>query len=204
MPTVSVIVPTYNCAAYVGQALKSVLAQDYTDLEVVVVDDGSTDATPEIVRSLPGPIEYVRQDHRGPGAARNLGITRARGELLAFLDADDLWLPHKLRLQIEALERDPACGVVCTDSTDIDADGRLLVASKFQEIGLDYSRANGWVFEYELLKPFILPSSAVVRRRVADDLGGFDESLPLAQTTDFFVRASYRWPVRCLPDPLHV
>jgi glycosyltransferase involved in cell wall biosynthesis len=202
VPLVSVIVPTYNCARFLGQAIESVLAQDYSDLEVVVVDDGSTDGTEELVRRFPPRVRYFRQDNRGPGAARNLGLARAEGELLAFLDSDDLWMPSKLSRQVEVLERDAECGVVCSDARVIDAEGGLLEASNFQRNGFDLSRTNGWVFEYELIQPFILPSSAIIRRKVATELGGFDESLALAQTTDFFVRASYRYRVRCLPEQL--
>ena len=102
---ISVVIPVFNGAAYVGQAIESVLDQTLAPTEVVVVDDGSSDSTAEVVHRYP--VLYRRQTNQGPGAARNLGIRESRGELLAFLDADDLWLPEKLRLQKAALDENP-------------------------------------------------------------------------------------------------
>jgi glycosyltransferase involved in cell wall biosynthesis len=109
-PTVSVIVPVYNAERYLGEALESVLAQTYSDYEVIVVNDGSTDGSEQVALGFGDRIRYIRQENAGPGAARNRGIELARGELIAFLDADDLWLPGKLAAQVEFMETHP--GVV--------------------------------------------------------------------------------------------
>ena len=111
-PLVSVVIPVYNGARFLGEALASVFAQDFRPLEVIVVDDGSTDATAAVAAGF-AEATYLRQDNAGVAAARNAGIARARGELVALLDGDDVWLPEKLRLQIDHLRAHPALGMVC-------------------------------------------------------------------------------------------
>jgi len=112
---VSVIIPAYNGAAFLPEAIDSVLAQDYEPLEILVVDDGSTDDTHDVLRPYAPRIRYFYQENRGPSAARNLGIERARGDLIAFLDADDRWLPGKLAAQVAALGTQSAAALVHTD-----------------------------------------------------------------------------------------
>jgi glycosyltransferase involved in cell wall biosynthesis len=109
---ISVVIPVFNGAAYIGQAIESVLGQTLPPREVIVVDDGSTDETADAVRKYQPRVVYRRQPNQGPGAARNLGIRESKGELLAFLDSDDLWLPPKLRLQKDALDQDPLLDLV--------------------------------------------------------------------------------------------
>src|SRR5215831_13288100 len=111
-PLVSAVIPTYNYARYVTGAVESVLAQSFDDLEIVVVDDGSTDETADTLRPFLDRIRYIRQGHRGLAAARNTGIRVARGPYVAFLDSDDLWLPEKVSVQIARLNGDPAVGLV--------------------------------------------------------------------------------------------
>lgn len=110
--TISVIIPAWNAERYLDEALDSALAQTPRPTEILVIDDGSTDGTAEVAGRRGPPIRCVRQEHRGPAAARNAGIREARGELIAFLDADDVWLPAKLGRQLEVLSRRPALGVV--------------------------------------------------------------------------------------------
>src|SRR6059058_153404 len=114
---VSVVIPTFNSADYLAQAIQSVLAQTYQDFEIIVVDDASTDTTEEAVRPYAKRICYVRQEPGGPSMARNRGILQARGELIAFLDADDLWRPTKLARQVEYLKCHPEACLVYTDFT---------------------------------------------------------------------------------------
>ncbi len=111
---ISVIITAFNSAAYIGQAIESVLAQTLPADEVLVIDDGSSDSTGEVVRRYQPGVSYRWQENQGPGSARNLGIRESTGDLLAFLDADDLWLPDKLRLQNAAMEEDPALDLVFT------------------------------------------------------------------------------------------
>jgi glycosyltransferase involved in cell wall biosynthesis len=108
MNTVSVVIPAFNSAKYIGEAIQSVLEQTLVSFEVLVVDDGSTDDTAEVVQRYP--VQYFRQENAGPSAARNTGMTKAKGEFVAFLDSDDLWLPQKLAVQLEAFKRHPDAG----------------------------------------------------------------------------------------------
>ena len=113
MPTISVVIPTYNCSRYIKQALLSALAQTHADIEVRVVDDGSTDDTAQVVHScVDHRLHYLRQTRAGRSAARNAGIDASKGAYVAFLDADDWWSPNKLRRQLDVFERNPALGGV--------------------------------------------------------------------------------------------
>lgn len=175
-PLVSVIVPAYNAQRYVAQAVESALAQTHANLEVIVIDDGSRDATAAIVERLAAAntrIRLVRQPNAGVAAARNAAIALARGELVAPLDADDVWLPHKLERQVARLrEAGPDFGVVYGWSAAIDAEGRLL------EEGYTYSDREGDVLWALIASNFIGNASVPLVRR--DDLravGGYDARL---------------------------
>src|SRR5436190_9018266 len=125
MKTVSVVIPTYNYARYLGAAIDSALQQTHAPLEVIVVDDGSTDDTPRLLDGYGDRIRVIRQKNSGVAAARNAGVREARGELIAFLDSDDLWKPRKLELQIARFEADPGLGLVhCGAETLDDQNGR--------------------------------------------------------------------------------
>ena len=113
LPLVSVVMPAYNAGPYIEQAIRSVLEQDYPNIELIVVDDGSKDGTPEAVEALFGDrVRVLRQKNGGPAAARNLGIRASNGTLLAFLDADDVWLPGKLQAQVSYMLAHPDIGLV--------------------------------------------------------------------------------------------
>ena len=114
-PLVSVIIPTFDRATWVREAIASVLAQTYTHLELIVVDDGSHDATPEVVQEFGQALTYIQQAHAGVSAARNRGVTASRGALVAFLDSDDLWLPRKIAAQVALLQQQPQAQVCYTD-----------------------------------------------------------------------------------------
>ena len=116
IPRVSVVIPTYNYARYVPEAIDSVLAQSFEELEIIVVDDGSTDKTAEVLRAFGGQLRVIRQERRGLSAARNTGIRAARGQYLAFLDSDDLWLPEKVSLQVARLDAEPEVGLVYAET----------------------------------------------------------------------------------------
>jgi glycosyltransferase involved in cell wall biosynthesis len=184
-PAVSVIVATYNYGHFLAGALESVLAQTFGDFEVIVINDGSTDDTAEVVVPyLSDPrVRYYRTHHLGQPAAKNVGIRFARAPLLAFLDADDLWLPRKLEKQMARFRADPALGVVYSRRRLIDAEGREL-----QYVQPPLHR--GSVLEEIFQTNFICFSSAVVRRAVFEDVGPFDEDLALAIDYDLWLRVA--------------
>ena len=120
---VSVIIPTFNRGNYVAQAIDSVLQQTEKDIEVIVVDDDSTDNTREIVESYQDKVHYIHTEHGGPAHARNVGLKNAQGEYIAFLDSDDLYFPYKVKLQVSLLKKYPEIGMVCTELSAFDDDG---------------------------------------------------------------------------------
>lgn len=170
-PTVSVVIAAYNAERWIAGAIQRVLGQDYPVLEVIVVDDGSTDATREAIAPFREPVRYVFQENAGSAAARNHGIRLARGELVAFLDADDRWLPGKLSAQVACLQAHPDCGWCYTDAWPVDASTR----SKKVRLSQLAPMAEGWVLEALLLSNFVPFSSALVRREALEAVGGFRE-----------------------------
>lgn len=173
-PTISCIVPAFNSAAYLREALESILAQTVTPLEIVVADDGSTDGTPELARSLG--TRVVEQDDRGPAATRNLGLGAARGELVAFLDADDRWHPRKLELQLEHLSSTPGLKV------------SLTLARLFWSGGLE-AEEDRYKDHPRNSVPGYATTTMLAPRSVFDEVGTFNESLWFTDATDWFVRA---------------
>jgi glycosyltransferase involved in cell wall biosynthesis len=196
-PAVSVVLATYNYGRYLAGALESALAQTMPDFEIIIIDDGSTDNTKEVTTSyLSDPrVTYHRTDHRGQPAAKNVGIRQARAPLVAFLDADDLWLPSKLEKQLPLFAADPALGVVHSRRTLMDEQGRPL---QFSQPDLPRGRVLPQLFRQN----FICFSSAVVRRQVFDRVGMFDESLALAIDYDLWLRAAKHYPFDYVDEPL--
>ncbi len=190
-PRVSVVVPTYNSADRVTDAIKSVLAQTYTDFEIVVIDDGSTDQTEEALRQFGDRIHYFKQENHGVSAARNAGIRKSRGEYIAFLDSDDFWLPEKLAEQVPVLDADREVGLVYSDWTVMS--GETVLQSSYHK---NLTPASGYVFDQLIQRGFVLTSGVVVRRRCLDDVGDFDKSLAIAQDYDLWLRISYRWQIQ--------
>lgn len=177
---ISVIVPVYNGAGFLREALDSVTVQNYTPIEIIVIDDGSTDTSALVIRSFAEaslvPLRYVFQTNQGPGAARNRGIGLARGELIAFLDQDDLWLPDKVERQVARLRQDPALGYVLTMS----------------EFFLDAGLARPeWLRPEQLSMAQVgfLPSCLLARRRVFEQIGLFDSTQTTSSDADWFFRA---------------
>jgi len=193
-PTVSVVIPAYNAERYIGETLESVLAQTYRDFEIVVVDDGSTDGTREIVRNYGEPVRLVEQPNSGPAAARNRGIREARGELIAFIDADDLWLPEKLALQMPMFA-DEEVGLVCCRVQLIDESGRELPTSEREKF-------SGWAFEKLLEGNFIGTSTVVARRAALEEAGLFPEDLVWCEDWCLWLRVALRWKLECVRQVL--
>lgn len=197
MPLVSVIIPTFNRARFIAQAVESVLLQSYSDLELLVVDDGSTDQTQVALQPYAGHIRYFRQDNSGVSAARNHGIRESSGELIAFLDSDDRWHKDKLKYQVELFKTHPNTAVCYTDEIWIRG-GRLVNAKN------KHAKYSGCIFENVLPLCIISPSAVMLRRSVFLNVGLFDESLPVCEDYDMWLRVALRYPVHFIPIPLIV
>jgi glycosyltransferase involved in cell wall biosynthesis len=199
-PTVSVVIPTHNRAGLLPTAIRSVLGQTFQDFEIVVVDDASSDHTPEVRHQFPDPrIHWLRHDTpRGGAAARNTSIRQSRGELIAFLDDDDEWYPEKLARQVAVMRQSgPEVGAVYTGYLIVDrASGRVRGQMRPRRRG-DLQAA--------LLKsnPIGGTSAMLVRRACLDKVGLFDESLPSFQDRDLWIRISRQFHFDYVPEPLY-
>ena len=188
---VSVVMAAYKCRPYIGQAIGSVLAQTYTNLELHVIDDGSTDGTAEEVAPFlsDSRVRYHYQANGGQTVAKNAGIRQSRGEFVAFCDADDLWLPHKLALQVPRFAHDERVGVVYTRSGRMDAQGVRLA--------IDQSDAppcpSGNVTQDLFRTNFVPFGTAVIRRRCLDELGVFDERYRMGIDWELWLRVSVEY-----------
>ena len=196
---ISVIIPTFNRAKLLLEAVHSVLDQKDIpeDVEIIVVDDGSTDNTREALAALAGKIAYIRQEHSGVSKARNLGISRSNGEWIAFLDSDDLWLPDKLRAQMKFFSDHPETFLCQTDEIWV-RNGRRLNPRKY------HRKPSGYCFPLLLERCLVSPSSVVVHRKVFDLVGLFDESLPACEDYDLWLRIGCRFPIGLVEKPLIV
>lgn len=186
MARVSVIMPAYNYANYLPEAIQSVLNQTFRDFQLLIVDDGSTDNTREVVRRfLHNPkVRYVYQENRGLAATRNTGVKSTHGEVVAFLDADDVWLEQKLQKQVEVMDSKPEVGLVYTDVHFIDGQGKILTDRQWAR------RRKKTMFEDLLFSNVITGSgsSSVVRRECFDKVGSFDESFRSLEDLDLWLR----------------
>lgn len=194
-PLVSVIIPAWNCERYIAQTLASVLAQSHRPLEVLVVDDGSSDRTPEIVAAHGAPVRLIRQSNQGVCVARNRGFEASRGEFVCFMDHDDHWFPWKLARQVEAFEAHPEAGVVFTDfAVWQPRDGLFPEPAAVADTddgppGID-ADFSGWIYHQFLIDCWALTSSVMIRRGVFAASGGFDPSLPYSEDWDLWLRLS--------------
>ena len=196
---ISVIVPTYNRASHLPRAIESVLNQHQACGELIVVDDGSTDNTHHLVERMAGqtslPIVLLRQENRGAAAARNAGIRAARGELLAFLDSDDWWLPQKLGLQSAAMAAQP--GVPISHTREILFRGGMRVNQKKK-----HDPPGGDIFLASLAMCVVGMSTTMIRRELFERYGFFDETLPCCEDYDLWLRVGCREPFLLVPEPL--
>lgn len=198
MPRVSVIIPTYNCAHYLGQAIESVLSQTYTDLEILVIDDGSRDNTADVAARYGSRIRYLRQENRGLPAARNAAIQASGSALIALLDADDWWEPTKLEKQMAVLDRQDQIGLVYTDLKVIYDDGAVIPSF----LASRPLAKDGYVFEALIESAFILPSTVLLRRSCLDEVGLFDETMRSHEDIELWLRLCHRWKVAGVREPL--
>ena len=203
MPRVSTIIPTYNRPDFLREALASVLAQTYQESEIIVVDDGSTnaaqDATRQVVQEFAcvwlRPIRYLFQPRQGVSAARNQGVAASQGELLAFLDSDDVWQPEKLARQLAFFETQPRAHICQTEETWIRHGVRVNPHKK-------HRKPHGDIFVRSLARCLVSPSAVMLRRELFDRVGGFDTQLPACEDYDLWLRISVQETVHLIDIPL--
>ena len=216
-PTVSIVIPTYNRAHLLPRAIDSIIAQTMKDWEIVLVDDGSTDETPDLARDyqrrLGERFVYVSQSNAGPGAARNHGIERCRGRFVTFLDSDDEYLPTKLARQVELLERAPGLGLVYCDSAFVDLDGKrhesvfdektkLARAVPYEEIAPKLCVCRGSLFDWLIREYFVSTISGMVRREVLGSDIRFPIDQSYAEEWLFYLRVARITPAGFVNEPL--
>jgi glycosyltransferase involved in cell wall biosynthesis len=229
LPSVSVVVPTYNRAAWLPGTVASILQQTLPPAEVLIVDDGSTDDTEQVCSRFAAPVRYLRQENSGAAAARNRGIKHAAGEWIAFIDSDDLWEPTKLRTQLAVLEatetRWSATNCVLVDQTARPVKGaqgyerafpvfgdfgfevepflaRALEPYEVEVAGSSHRAFAGDAFELFFLGNFALTSTVMLHREVVAAVGGFDEAYRVAEDTEYFHRVASRFPGAFVLSPL--
>ena len=203
-PLVSAIIPAYNADQFIAQAIQSVLDQTYRSYEIIVVDDGSTDKTKAILREFNGQIRCINQENRGPSAARNAGINIAQGKYICFLDADDLWTPDKLEVQIDFLERHPNIALVFSDHQDFkagDVVSRSFLDDKMEMFGetLVTEVPIQSAFLKLIQENFISTPTVMLRKTCFDEIGLFDENLWSVEDRDLWLRMAANFKLACLP-----
>jgi glycosyltransferase involved in cell wall biosynthesis len=199
-PLVSVIIATYNMAQHLGHAIASVLAQTYTNLELHVVDDGSTDDTREIVRQFESDprLTYSQQANAGQTLAKNRGVTESRGEFVAFCDADDLWTPAKLSLQMPLFAGRERVGLVYSNVCALLPDGTIVPHAQI------FTRPSGQVLDTLFMYNFVPFGTAVVRRSCLDELGAFDVSLRMSIDWELWLRIATRYEFSYLDEVTYI
>ncbi len=197
LPRVTAVIPTYNRAWTLAEAVESVLAQDYPAIEAIVVDDGSTDDTPSILGRYGDRIRVIRQENRGVSAARNRGIGEARGVYIAFLDSDDLWRPGKISAQVAFFGSCPGARICQTEEIWIRRGRRV-------NPGRRHKKPSGSIFIPSLALCLVSPSAVMLERSLFDECGLFDETLPACEDYDLWLRIAWRHPVYLIEDPLTV
>lgn len=187
-PRVSVIIPAYNVAPYIEDAVMSALGQSYQDLEVIVVNDGSTDATGQILDGIRGDVHRIDQANKGLASAKNAGLRQARGAFIAFLDGDDLWSPGLVQRGVEALESHGGTDIVVFDANLIDETGRLsgstYYGSRPRSLRFRSQDQPRWIVQYNYILGFNMCRAELLHKH-----GGFDESLTSFEDWDLWIRA---------------
>ncbi|MDX2099584.1 MAG: glycosyltransferase [Leptolyngbyaceae cyanobacterium bins.59] len=196
MPKVSIIIPTYNAMPYLPATVESIFKQTFTDFELLLVDDGSTDQTvPWITKLTDSRVKLIQQANQGASIARNTGIASVQGDSIAFLDNDDLWQPTKLEQQVQHLDRNPQVGLVHT--------WMMLIDEKGQSTGrLIKTDAEGWVWKKLVEQDTILNSSVLVRKTCFDQVGVFDPTIPRTGDWEMWLRVAAKYPLGLLKEPL--
>lgn len=197
-PLVSVVIPSYNRAHSISETLESVFSQTYPNVEILVVDDGSTDNTRAVIESIDNPaLKYIYQENKGASGARNTGIDNSSGEYIAFLDSDDLWLPSKLEEQVAFMEKNNECALVLCEC-DIHDNGKFIENSSFAK-----RYPNNKDFFESFLKHMVITCSIMFfRKDMLNRIGYFDEDLKTAEDKDLVLRTASQFEVKVLPSTL--
>ena len=194
MAFLSIIIPTFNRCELLCRALNSVFNQTYSDYEVIVVDDGSTDGTAEMLQKNFTQVRYFYQPNKGVSASRNKGLEMSMGRWIAFLDSDDEWLPQKLEKQISLLKVKPDYKICHTEEIWVRNGIRVNQMKKHRKTG-------GWIFPHCLPLCAMSPSSILIHRSVFDSIGNFDTSLPACEDYDLWLRITAKYPVLYMEEP---
>ena len=192
---ISVIIPTYNRAHLLPRALDSILSQSYLPNEIIVVDDGSNDDTSVLMTSVYPETVFIQQSNVGVSCARNVGIKRASGDWIAFLDSDDEWFPEKLEVQMNALYKNPELKICHTNEIWIRNGTRVNPKKKHKKFG-------GWIFQKCLPLCCISPSSVIIHKSIFNEVGLFDDSLLVCEDYDLWLRITARNQVLYIEKPL--
>lgn len=208
MLQISAIIPTYNNAAFIKDAVLSIQHQTVPVAEIIIIDDGSSDNTQQIIQQLSGNIHYIRQQNQGPSAARNTGIKAAKSEWVAFLDADDQWTTNKLEKQIQALHNSPELKLIAGDMSEIDINNQVLDASvlnkhhfldKFKELN---GKPIPHAFIELLRKNFIPTGTVLIEKDTLLEAGLFNDNIRYGEDLELWVKVASRHPITCLPNIL--
>jgi glycosyltransferase involved in cell wall biosynthesis len=206
---ISAVIPTYNSANFITDAINSILIQSYPIEEIIIVDDGSTDGTEEVIRNLQARgVRYIKQSNQGPSSARNQGIMLAKNEWIAFLDADDQWTPNKIKLQVSSLIRDKEIRLIAADMKEIDQYGVSLTTSVLAKHNLlaSFQKLNGkpvtQALTLLLQKNFIPTGTVLVARQTLLEAGLFNEAIRFGEDLELWAKIAARNPIVCLPEIL--
>ncbi|WP_321494390.1 glycosyltransferase family A protein [uncultured Desulfobacter sp.] len=194
---ISVVLPTFNRAWTLAKALDSALAQDYLNREIIVVDDGSTDGTRELLAGYKDKIRVLFQDNKGVSAARNLGIRESRGSFIALLDSDDAWEKNKLSCQMAFFQSNPGAMICQTEEIWIRKGKRVNPKNK-------HKKPSGMIFEPSLKLCLVSPSAVMIKKQLFDRKGMFNEAFPVCEDYDLWLRISHDTPVFLIDTPLTV
>lgn len=193
-PLVSVILPTFNRAWTLADAVDSVLSQDYPFIELIVIDDGSTDDTPQLLDRFKKKITLIRQENKGVSAARNAGIKKSRGTLIALLDSDDIWDRKKISCQVDFFDENPDAMICQTEEIWIRKGRRVNPGKK-------HKKPSGQIFEPSLERCLVSPSAVMMRKRLFGRVGFFNETFTVCEDYDLWLRISAALPVFLINKP---
>jgi len=193
---VTVIIPTFNSAQFLTAAVDSVLAQTFKDFEIIVVDDGSTDNTEDVLKSYGDKVRYIKQKNQGVSVARNTGIKNSSAKYAAFLDSDDVWMPAKLEKQINALENNPKSKACYTEYISVSED---MKPQELKRLRAENSVLNDLLLRGNVIGP---PSTILCERELFEELGGFDSGLSLSADWDMWIRLACVTELTFLKEPL--